>query len=171
MKIWHKLAAALSIVSAGAYADDAKPPEHAVIVQFRYGSTNLEPLFELEDRLENAIAAAGAGEYDGNEMAVDGEHGVLYMYGPDADRLYEADIHGGRKDQEALWAGGGRRQRSRIPAVRFRCHRSCANSGLGGMQPGSSASSSRHLTFLSTRGCVMTFSADCPSSAPIEECS
>ena len=90
MRIWHKFAAALSIVSSAAYADGAKPPEHAVIVHFRYGSTNLEPLFKLEDRLENALAATKAGEYDGNEMAVDGQHGVLYMYGPDADRLYEA---------------------------------------------------------------------------------
>ena len=34
--------------------------EHAVIVQFKYGSTDLSPLFELEDRLETAIAAASS---------------------------------------------------------------------------------------------------------------
>jgi hypothetical protein len=90
MKIWHKLAAALTIVSSAAYAGGAKPPEQAVIVKFRYGSTNLAPLFELEDRLKNALAATGVGEYDGNEMALDGQDGVLYMYGPDADRLHEA---------------------------------------------------------------------------------
>lgn len=28
MKIWHKLAAALSIVSSAAYADGAKPPDY-----------------------------------------------------------------------------------------------------------------------------------------------
>ena len=64
--------------------------EHAVIVQFKYGSTALSPLFELEARLETAIAAAKAGEYDGNEIAVDGSDGSLYMYGPDADRLADA---------------------------------------------------------------------------------
>lgn len=66
-----------------------KAPEHAVIVHFRYGSTDLQPLFELEARLEAAISKAEAGEYDGNEVAVDGSDGYLYMYGPDADRLFE----------------------------------------------------------------------------------
>jgi hypothetical protein len=35
------------------------------------------------------INAAHAGEYDGNEVATDGSDGFLYMYGPDADRLFE----------------------------------------------------------------------------------
>ncbi|TFY96169.1 hypothetical protein [Ramlibacter humi] len=64
--------------------------EHAVIVRFDYGSTDLEPLFGLEEELEEAIAAADAGEYDGNEVAVSGRDGVLYMYGPDADALFSA---------------------------------------------------------------------------------
>ena len=67
----------------------AKPIEHAVIVSFGYvGSTDLEPLFALERELEAAIAAANTGEYDGNEVAVDGSDGTLYMYGPDADKLF-----------------------------------------------------------------------------------
>ncbi len=66
------------------------PPEHAVIVTFAYGSTDLQRLFELEDQLEQAITAAQAGEYDGNEVAVDGSEAILYMYGPDADALWEA---------------------------------------------------------------------------------
>lgn len=65
-------------------------PEHAVIVHFNYGSTDLQPLFALEDELEQAISAAGAGEFDGNELAADGSDAYLYMYGPDADRLFEA---------------------------------------------------------------------------------
>ena len=69
----------------------AKPVEHAVIVAFAYiGSTDLEPLFALERQLESDIAAATAGEYDGNEIAVDGSDGTLYMYGPDADKLFAA---------------------------------------------------------------------------------
>ena len=64
-------------------------PEQAVIVHFRYGDTDLERLFNLEEKLEAAISDAGAGEFDGNEMAVDGSDGYLYMYGPDADRLFE----------------------------------------------------------------------------------
>ena len=65
-------------------------PEHAVIVRFDYGSTDLSALFELEDELERAIASANAGEYDGNEIAVDGSDGFLYMYGPSADALFAA---------------------------------------------------------------------------------
>jgi hypothetical protein len=64
--------------------------DHAVIVHFDYGSKDLGRLFELEDKLESAIGAAEAGEYDGNEIAVDGSDGFLYMYGPDADLLADA---------------------------------------------------------------------------------
>ena len=64
--------------------------EHAVIIRFGYGSTDLSPLFELEDQLEAAIEAAGAGDYDGHEIRVDGADGTLYAYGPDADRLFAA---------------------------------------------------------------------------------
>jgi hypothetical protein len=67
-----------------------KPVEHAVIVKFDYiGSTDLTPLFGLENKLEAAINAAKVGEFDGNEVATDGSDGMLYMYGPDADRLFE----------------------------------------------------------------------------------
>ena len=65
-------------------------PEHAVIVHFQYGSTDLTRLFTLEEQLEQAIAMADAGEFDGNEVAADGSDGYLYMYGPDADRLFAA---------------------------------------------------------------------------------
>jgi hypothetical protein len=64
--------------------------EHAVIVHFQYGSTDLSALFALEDELIGAIDAAGVGEFDGNEVATDGSDGLLYMYGPDADRLFDA---------------------------------------------------------------------------------
>jgi hypothetical protein len=64
--------------------------DQAVIVEFQYGSLDLGPLFELEDKVAAAIDAAGAGEYDGNEIATDGSDGSLYMYGPDAARL--ADV-------------------------------------------------------------------------------
>ena len=65
-------------------------PEHAVIVRFNYGSVDLEPLFALEDKLKDAIESTGTGEYDGNEIVTDGSRGTLYMYGPDADQLFEA---------------------------------------------------------------------------------
>ena len=59
--------------------------DHAVIVHFQYGSTDLSRLFVLEDELERAIAAAGAGEFDGNEVAADGSDGYLY-HGTDPTR-------------------------------------------------------------------------------------
>lgn len=65
-------------------------PEHAVIVHFNYGSTDLQPLFALEDKLEQAISAADAGELDGDDVATDGSDGYLYMYGSDADKLFAA---------------------------------------------------------------------------------
>lgn len=61
-------------------------PEHAVIVHLR--SANVDGVFALEDSLETAIAKAGVGEYDGNEIAVDGSEAILYAYGPDADALW-----------------------------------------------------------------------------------
>jgi hypothetical protein len=47
-------------------------------------------IFLLEDRLSAAIEHSGVGEFDGNEFGA-GEC-VLYMYGPDADRLYDAIV-------------------------------------------------------------------------------
>jgi hypothetical protein len=86
-KLLMSLAATLGMSSA-----QPAPPlaEHAVIVHFQYGSTNLEALFSAEDRLEAAITAANAGEMDGHKVAVDGSGGTFYMYGPDADSLYKA---------------------------------------------------------------------------------
>ncbi len=67
---------------------NANEPEHAVIVNFQYGSHDLDKLFVLEEKLEKKINAGGVGEYDGNEVAADGSHGTLYMYGTDADDLF-----------------------------------------------------------------------------------
>ena len=64
--------------------------QHAVIVSFQYGSTDLQPAFDLEGQLESAIIAADVGEFDGDLFAEDGSEGFFYMYGPDADKLYEA---------------------------------------------------------------------------------
>ena len=76
----------LFIAWGGAVADS----EHAVIVHFYYNSTDLSQLFALENQLTSSIEEAGVGEYDGNEVAVDGSDGYLYMYGPNADALFEA---------------------------------------------------------------------------------
>ena len=62
--------------------------EHCVQVAFPFSGTDLKPVFELEDKLIDAIERHAAGEYDGNEVG--GGQVVLYMYGPDADALYGA---------------------------------------------------------------------------------
>ncbi len=63
--------------------------EQAVIVNFKYGITTLKPLHKLEEALETIIEEKKAGEYDGHEIAVDYSDGCLYMYGPDAEKLFE----------------------------------------------------------------------------------
>lgn len=65
-------------------------PDQALIVSFDYGSTDLGPLFALEEELEQAVADAGVGEFDGNEIAVDGTDGLFFLYGPSADALFAA---------------------------------------------------------------------------------
>lgn len=64
--------------------------QHAVIIHFQYGETNLSELYALEDRLVQSISATGTGELDGHEIAADGSNGFLYLYGPNADALVEA---------------------------------------------------------------------------------
>jgi hypothetical protein len=72
----------------GRKARPQSKPEHAVLVRFQYGSTDLSAVFALEVGLERAISAAQVGEFDGNEIATDGRDGTLFMYGPDADALF-----------------------------------------------------------------------------------
>ena len=85
----HKGDAAESPPQALHEAKQEKISEHAVIVHFEYGNRDWAPFFEFERTLEAAISSSDAGEYDGNELAVDGSDGTLYMYGPNADKLFE----------------------------------------------------------------------------------
>lgn len=68
--------------------------EHAVIVHLRldddeFGSEEKrESINELQDALAEAVDEAAAGEFDGDEFG-EGEC-VLFMYGPDADVLFDA---------------------------------------------------------------------------------
>jgi hypothetical protein len=67
-------------------------PEHAVIAHFpisggAFGNEGeREKVHELEDELLEAIEDAGVGEFDGDEFG--GNQCTLYMYGPDADKLF-----------------------------------------------------------------------------------
>ncbi len=90
MKLLRTFAVALGLTSAAA-SPQAVPPvqEQAVMVHFSYGSTDLQPLRALEAQLEQALSSSGAGDFDGDEMAVSGKDGYLYMYGPSADRVVD----------------------------------------------------------------------------------
>jgi hypothetical protein len=62
--------------------------EEAVLVHITALAPADSGLDEVEDPLIEAIEAAGVGEFDGNEIGPDGA--VLYLYGPSADRLWDA---------------------------------------------------------------------------------
>lgn len=68
--------------------------EHAVLVRLKLsnaefgGADERQATHALSDRLESAIRRANAGEFDGDEFG-DGTC-TLYMYGPDADKLFAA---------------------------------------------------------------------------------
>jgi len=69
--------------------DTLTKPRHAVIVYFNYGIDELDPLHNLEGKLEKVIMENEVGEYDGHEIAMDDSHGFLYMYGPNAEKLFK----------------------------------------------------------------------------------
>lgn len=66
--------------------------QQAVIVHLRlsddgFGSDeDRSAIWTLEEEIENAVAEASAGELDGDEFG-QGEC-VLFLYGPDADRVF-----------------------------------------------------------------------------------
>jgi hypothetical protein len=61
--------------------------EHAVVFHLIPGDRF--DLDEVEAGLESAAVAVGA-DYDGNELAVDGSEATFFLYGEDADALFEA---------------------------------------------------------------------------------
>jgi hypothetical protein len=89
MRLFMALAAFLGIGSGSpSVRAAAAKHEEAVIVHFDYGQKDWSRFFEFEKSLEEVIAKAAVGEYDGNELATDRSDGSMYMYGPDADALF-----------------------------------------------------------------------------------
>src|SRR5690242_5076841 len=85
----NRWAALLSLTLGGlaVNAEATAPVEQAVIVRFDYGHKDWSPFFAFEEKLEHAVDTSGLGDYDGNELAVDGSDGTMFIYGPDADKL------------------------------------------------------------------------------------
>lgn len=74
-------------------ANAAPSPEEAVLVHIDSSELSADILEEydlstLEDQLIEVIAQGELGEFDGNEVEVGGPGATLYMYGPDAERLF-----------------------------------------------------------------------------------
>ena len=62
--------------------------EQAVIIRFKYTSSDLDALHDLEDKLTDAIDVAGEGECDGHDITPDLAEATIYLYGPDAEFLF-----------------------------------------------------------------------------------
>ena len=67
--------------------------EHAVILSIRLGDEppteeEQQRMFDLEDEISAAIESAGVGELDGDEWG--SGSCTIFLYGPDADRLWDA---------------------------------------------------------------------------------
>ena len=67
-----------------------KKPDHAVIILFQYGKSDLQPILDFKDKLEQTINEARVGRLDGIDIAEGGDDGYIYMYGPDAEQLFGA---------------------------------------------------------------------------------
>jgi hypothetical protein len=70
------------------------PSEHAVLVKLKlsgdgFGAAgDVASVHELSTKLKQCIDRAGSGEFDGDEFG--GGECTLFMYGPNADRLFSA---------------------------------------------------------------------------------
>ena len=67
------------------------PSAQEVEVHFVYGSTNFQHVYALGDQIQLAINEAKVGEYDGHAIPADGSEGRYFIYGPDAEAIYQGD--------------------------------------------------------------------------------
>jgi hypothetical protein len=63
--------------------------EQAVTVSFTYESEDMEPLYDLEEKLEGVIAKSRVGKYEGSDVGGESNQVFMYFFGPNADRLFE----------------------------------------------------------------------------------
>jgi|SRR6218665_288300 len=64
--------------------------QNSLIINFYYGIDDLDPLFELEDKLRAVIDENELGHYDGHAINMDDTDGILFMYGDDPEKIFEA---------------------------------------------------------------------------------
>jgi hypothetical protein len=100
--------------------EPAPEPEHDLVVRLRLGNRAIgtaaerAAVEELAALLEDAVTAAGVGDYDGDELG--GGECRMFFAGPDADRLFavlQPLLHRhplGRGASVTLQYGGGEPQ-------------------------------------------------------------
>ncbi|OCB57179.1 hypothetical protein A5722_12025 [Mycobacterium vulneris] len=72
-----------------ASTESSQPQEHAVFLEWADSQPPLEFIFAVEDQLRQVINAhPGLGEVDGNEVG--SGTAVIYLYGPNAETLWQA---------------------------------------------------------------------------------
>ena len=67
-------------------ADD----EHSVIITFQYGLEEIDPIYDLVDKLSKILSETNIGNCDGHEIAMDNSDGSIYLYGSNAEILFKA---------------------------------------------------------------------------------
>jgi hypothetical protein len=70
-------------------APEAEAEQEYVSIHFRYGQADWSPFFAFEKVIENVIARAAVGNYEGNLLAVGGKDGYMDFCGPSAVALFE----------------------------------------------------------------------------------
>ena len=68
---------------------DTAGNDQAVHIDFEYGRGDWSQFWNFETTLKGVVESSGLGKYDGNELALDGSVGTLFLYGPDADQLLD----------------------------------------------------------------------------------
>jgi hypothetical protein len=61
-----------------------------VEIYFEYGSTNFQHVYALGDQIQVVLADAKVGEYDGHSLPSDGSDGTYFIFGPDAEAIFQA---------------------------------------------------------------------------------
>jgi len=67
--------------------------DHSLIIDFRYTGESLAPLFELEQMLEKEIENHQLGKFDGHGISLEDKAVSLFMYAPNARKLFRQIRH------------------------------------------------------------------------------
>ncbi len=64
--------------------------QHSVILSSNISLEDMEDVFALENSLDRILKTEGLGECDGNEVGLEGSDLSIFLYGPDAAKLFAA---------------------------------------------------------------------------------